>query len=82
VIELFGHRPSCLEQSSAARRVSTVTGRLPQSPQDLSLQALLPMTALLSCRARISDVVIADTLLLFVTYLLKPTYLLTYLLTN
>ena len=38
-------RPSCMERSSAARHVSTVTGHLPQSPQDPSLQVLLPMTS-------------------------------------
>jgi len=43
--------PSYLEQSSTARHVSTVTGHLLQSPQDPSLQALLLMTSLLSCRA-------------------------------
>jgi len=42
----------CLEWCSAACHVSTITGRLPQSPQDPSLQALLPITLLLSCHAR------------------------------
>ena len=47
-----GRRPSYLEQSSASRHVSTVTGHLSQSPQDSSLQALLSMTSPFSCRAR------------------------------
>jgi len=47
-----GRRPPYLEQSSAERHVSTVTGHLSQSPQDSSLQALLSMTSPLSCRAR------------------------------
>ena len=45
---LSGRCPSCLERSSAARHINTVTGHLPQSPQDSSLQALLPVSALLS----------------------------------
>jgi len=45
-------RPSYLEQSTAARHVSTVTGHLSQSPQDSTLQALLSMTSLFSSRAR------------------------------
>ena len=52
VTELFQSFPSYLEQSSAARHVSTITGHLSQSPQDSSLQALLPMTSPFSCRAR------------------------------
>jgi len=45
-------RPSYLEQSTAARHVSTVTGHLSQSPKDSSLQALLSMTSPFSSRAR------------------------------
>ena len=41
-----------LKRSPAARHVSTVTGRLPQSPQDSYLQALLLMISPLCCRAR------------------------------
>ena len=46
-----GRHLSYLERSSSARHVSTVTGRLPQSPEDSSLQALLP-TSPLYCRVR------------------------------
>ena len=46
---------SCLEQSTAARHIRAVTASLPQSPQDTSLQALLPMTMMLCLR---SDIVI------------------------
>ena len=41
-----------LEQSSAARHVSTITGHLSQSLQDSSLQALISITSTFSCRAR------------------------------
>ena len=37
----------CLEQSTAARHIRAVTVCLPRSPQDTSLQALLPVTMLL-----------------------------------
>ena len=47
-----GRRPLYVEQSSAARHVSTATGHLLQLPQDSSLQALLSMTLPFSCRAR------------------------------
>jgi len=52
VTKLSSRRPSYLEQSTAARHVSTVTGHLLQSPQDWSLQALLSMTSPFSRCAR------------------------------
>ena len=42
-------------QSTAARHIRSVTASLPQSPQDTSLQALLPVTMLLCLR---SDIVV------------------------
>jgi len=58
---------SYLEQSTTARHIRAVTASLLQSPQDTSLQALLPVTMLLCLR---SDLSFSDTLIVFVTYLL------------
>jgi len=51
-LSFSGRRPSYLEQSYTTRHDSTVTGHLSQLPQNSSLQALLSMTSLFSCRAR------------------------------
>ena len=70
----------CLERFAALRHVGTISGCLPQSPQDASLQALLSIAfrccALVPAMWRSS---LSDTLIVsfnFITYLL--TYLLTY----
>ena len=76
-LSFSGRCPSCLEGSSTARHVSTVTSCLLQLPQDSSLQALLPMTLSLCCRVR--DV--TPSLQTCQSFLLL-TYLLTYLLTH
>jgi len=73
-----GRRPSCLERSSAARQVSTVTGCLLQSPQKpiSSGAAFHDFSSLLSCPR--SDMLLrtVDMLIVFVTYARKtPTLL-------
>jgi len=53
VTEIFRSPALVLEQSSAARHVSTVIGHLSQF-QDSSLQALLLMTLPLSCARQVT----------------------------
>ena len=61
---------SDLEQSSAARHIRAVTSRLLHSLEDILLRTVL-FVILLSCLQ--SDIVILDTLIVLLTYLLQKT---------
>jgi len=58
-----GRRCPCLERFAAPRHVGTISGRLPQSPQDAPLQALLSIMPFRCCACEVTHSSLSDTLI-------------------